>query len=179
MQKGKYNRDYRLIEEFRADGRVHTDYEYIGDPWYFDLDESNVEKGKRKALCLVILSAASFVAALIPYSGMMHKLWIALPFVFTILPVFMTADLVLSMRKIKNPMEHRHADKLNNAFPARTFAMLCLSAVSLIAEIVYLFINGIQAAGDLVMILCTAMLLACGVLLFKMRKLFRTTVRFS
>ena len=49
MAKGKYNRDYRLIEEFRENGRVRTGYEYIGDPWFFRLDEKTVAAEKKKA----------------------------------------------------------------------------------------------------------------------------------
>ena len=54
MAKGKYNRDYRLIEEFRENGRVRTDYEYIGDPWFFRLDEKTVAKEQNFSLLFVL-----------------------------------------------------------------------------------------------------------------------------
>lgn len=170
MAKGKYNRDYRLIEEFRTDGRVHTDYEYIGDPWFFRLDEKTVRKEMNFSLLLVLLAAAAFIVPLIPYTGMMHRLWIALPYVVSAIPIFMTGDLVLSMRKWKTPMEHRHADKLNNSFPARTLAIAYLSAVSLIAEIVYLVRYGLSITGDKIMIVCTAVMLWSALMLFRQRE---------
>lgn len=173
MAKGKYNRDYRLIEEFRENGRVHTDYEYIGDPWFFRLGEKTVGAEKNKALGLAVLAAAAFIAALIPYAGMMHKLWIALPFVFTAVPIFMTGDLVISMRKITEPMEHRYADKLNNSYPPRTLAIAYLSAVSLVAEIIYLIQNGFSIPGDKVMTVCTAVILWSALMLFRMRDKFK------
>lgn len=177
MAKGKYNRDYRLIEEFRENGRVRTDYEYIGDPWFFRLDEKTVAKEQNFSLLFVLLAAAAFIIPLIPYTGMMHKLWIALPFVVSAVPIFMTGDLVVSMRKWRNPLEHRHADKLNNSFPARTLAIAYLSAVSLIAEIVYLVQNGLSIPGDKIMTGCTAVLLWSALMLFRQREKYKAETR--
>lgn len=177
MAKGKYNRDYRLIEEFPEKGRVRTGYEYIGDPWFLCSEEKVFQSDMKKALLFVIIAAAAFIIPLIPYTGMMHKLWIALPYVFTLLPLFMTGDLVVTMRSIKNPMEHRFADKLNNGYPPRTLAMCYLSGVALVSEIVYLVMNGLSITGDILMAICTAVLFICGVMLFKMRGSFRAEVR--
>ena len=177
MAKGKYNRDYRLIEEFRENGRVRTDYEYIGDPWFFRSDEKTVEAERKKALGLAILAAAAFVLALIPYSGMMHKLWLALPFVFSAIPIFLTCDLVISMQKWKNPMEHRNADKLNNSYPPRTLAIAYLSGIALVTEIIYLLQNGFAIPGDKIMLICTAVMLWSALMLFRMREKFKAEVR--
>jgi len=177
MAKGKYNRDYRLIEEFRENGRVRTDYEYIGDPWFFSSDRKTVAEEQNKALGLSVLAAAAFIFALIPYSGMMHKLWIALPFVFTAIPIFMTCDLVFSMRKWTEPMEHRNADKLNNSYPPRTLAVAYLSVVTLIAEAVYLVQNGFDIPGDKAMLICTAVMLWSSLMLFRKRESFKAEAR--
>lgn len=177
MVKGKYNRDYRLIEEFRENGRVHTDYEYIGDPWFFRLDEEIVEKEKKTALSLALLDAAAFVAALIPYSGMMHRLWIALPFAVTVIPIFMMGDLMLSAQKWKNPMEHRNADKLNNSFPARALAIAYLSLAALAGEAVYLVQNGFAIGGDKIVVICTAVMFWSALMLFRKRDCFKTEVK--
>lgn len=177
MAKGKYNRDYRLIEEFKENGRVRTDYEYIGDPWLFHFDEKTVEKEKKKAFVLTFLAAAAFILALVPFTNMMHKLWIALPYSVTAVPIFMMGDLVISMQKWHEPMEHRNADKLNNSFPARSLAIAYLSFVALIGEIVYLVMNGLTVPGDTVMIVCTALILWCALMLFRSRAMFRAEVK--
>ncbi|MBE5997232.1 MAG: hypothetical protein E7240_07780 [Lachnospiraceae bacterium] len=173
MAKNKYSRDYRLIEEFNERGRVRTDYEYIGNPWHFLVDSSIVEEEKRKALRCVIFAGAAFIAALIPYSGMMHRLWIALPFAFMALPLFMTGDLVFALQQFKEPMEHRHADKMNNSYPARTLGLVYLAFIALLGETVYLILYGITVPGDAVMTFCTAVIAACGAVLFRKRKAFK------
>ena len=173
MAKGKYSKDYRLVEEFRENGRVHTGFEYIGEPWFFCADEKTVAEEKKKALGLIILAAAAFVMALIPYSGMMHRLWIALPFGFSAIPLFLTGDLVFSMQKWTGPMENRNADKLNNSYPPRTLAVAYLSIVALIAEIVYLVRNGFAVPGDRIVLICTAVMFWCALMLFKRRGHFK------
>ena len=172
MAKNKYSRDYRLIEDFRADGKIRTDYEYIGDKWVFKHDEAFVRGESRKALGLIIFAAAGFITALIPATGMMHRLWIALPFGFTALPLFLALETILAVRRMKVPMEHRFADKANMNYPARTLALLYMSAVSGAAEIIYLIMNGVGTAGDIVMTACTAVIIICAGLLFKRRKSF-------
>ncbi|MBQ6469349.1 MAG: hypothetical protein IJJ50_04755 [Lachnospiraceae bacterium] len=173
MAKNKYNRDYRLIEEFSEKGRVRTDYEYIGNPWFFLTDSNIVEEEKRKALRCVLFAGAAFIAALIPYSGMMHRLWIALPFAFSALPLFMLGDLVFTLQRYKEPMEHRHADKLNNSYPARALAVLYLSGIALIGEAVYLVLNGVQVPGDAAVAFCTAVIVFFSSRLFRKRTVFR------
>lgn len=172
MARGKYSRDYRLIEKFQADGRVKTDYEYIGNPWYYCEDSDAVRKGKRKVLVLTLLAAAAFISALFPYTGMMKRLWIALPFIFTAVPLFLTGELAFSMLTWHEPLEHRHADKLNNGYPPRTLIISILSFAALAGEIIYVFTDGIFAAGDVVMLVCTAVIFLCGVFLFRMRNTF-------
>lgn len=177
MAKGKYSRDYRLIEEFKENGRVRTGYEYIGDPWFFQFDTKTVETEKKKSLVFILVIAAAFIIALIPYSNMMHRLWIALPFVVTAIPIFMMGDLVISMQKWKDPMEHRNADKLNNSFPPRALAIAYLSVISLIAEIVFLVMNGLQCTGDAVMPACTAVIFWSSLMLFRSREKFRAETK--
>lgn len=178
MARGKYNRDYRLIEEFQANGRVRTGYEYIGEPWFFCAETEVVTKEKKKCLALVLVAGAAFVAALVPFSAFMHVLWIALPFAVTVIPIFMLGDLSVSMQGWKEPMEHRNADKLNNSFPARALFAAYLSAIALVGEIVYSCMNGFQlVTGDIVMIFCTAVIFWCALMLFKRRASLRAETR--
>ena len=178
MARGKYNKDYRLTEEFQANGRVRTGYEYIGNPWFFCADGETVAVNRKKALALVILCAGAFVVALVPFSLMMHTLWIALPFAFIALPIVMLGDLVIALQGFREPMEHRNADKLNNSYPARSLFMTYLSAIALAGEVIWLCLNGgFQTAGDAVMAGCTAALFCLALLLFRLRNFFRAEER--
>ena len=172
MAVNKYNKDYRLHEEFLANGKIRMRSEYIGSPYYFKCGADKVHTEKKRALLLILAAGAAFIAALIPYSEAMHRLWVALPFAFSVLPIFLTGDLVVSMQKWTEPMEHRQADKLNNKYPPVTLAVMYLEAVSLIADAVFLVMNGAHTAGDFVLPACMAFILACGFLLFRKRTSF-------
>ena len=177
MARGKYNRDYRLIEEFQENGRIRMGTEYIGDAWFFTSGAETVKRETKTALVLLILAAAAFVIALIPRTGMMHKLWIALPFAVTAVPLFLMGDLLFSLRGFKEPMERRNADKVNNQFPARALAIAYLSLVSLITETVYLVLYGAALSGDIVMTACTAVIFWCALMLFRKRARFHAEVK--
>ena len=177
MAKGKYTKDYRLIEEFREDGRVRTGYEYIGAPYYFEGDRDVLELEKRKALSLIVFACAAFIGSLILYTAFMHSLFVALPFAFNALPLFTSGELIFGMNKWKEPLEHRHADRINNSYPAQALAIMYLSGIALIGEAVLIIKNGITAPGDAVMAFCTAVIFACGFALFRKRKVFRTAER--
>ena len=176
MAVNKYNKDYRLVEDFRANGKVKVTYEYIGRPWYFSCGTETVGTDKKKALLLVLVAGAAFVASLIPFSQAMHRLWVALPYAFSVLPIFLTGDLTVSMQGWKEPLEHRQADKLNNRYPAVTLAMTYLAFVSLVADGIFLIVNAVRGGslttGDVVLPCCMAVILTCGARLFRLRKRF-------
>ena len=173
MAKNKYGKDYRLIEEFTESGRVKTDYEYIGKPYGFVNSPDIVDPARRKALTLVLFAAAALIAGMVPYSGMMRHLWIALPYAFCVLPVFMLGDLVIAMQTMKEPLERRHADKVNNRYPALSLAVMYLTTIALIGAVISLIISRQKpVSGDIVFALCAAVTLICSAYLFRMRKLF-------
>lgn len=173
MARNKYSKDYRLLEEFNEKGKVKTDYEYIGKPYGFEEDLSLVEPARKKALALILFTGAAVIAGMVPPSGMMKHLWIAFPYALSVLPVFMLGDLLIAVQTLKEPFERRHADKVNNRYPALSLAIMYLMAIAVIGSVIVLIREKSPSSGDIVFCFCAAAALLLSGRLFGMRKLFR------
>ena len=170
MAKNRYAKDYRLTEHFEAGGKIRTTYEYIGEDWRFREEAEVVEKEKNKTLFRAAAGWLGFVAAMVPQSGAMHFLLIALPFAFCALPLASYTDFALAFRKMKEPLEHRHADRLNNRYPPVCLLWVVFSGSAGIGQAVRMAAGGEILAGDIVFSLCTILLFLLGIRSFSAGK---------
>ena len=141
MAKNKYAADYRLIEEFDEKGRVHVSTEYIGAEYRYAGDEAQMKRRRRSVLCLLAAGWVIYLAALIPYSQLMHSVRIVLPYVLSAVPLGIFTEFFLSLGGQKEKLEHRFADRIANDWPALMAAgMACtgLSAVFALAGLIRL-----------------------------------------
>ena len=134
MARNRYVKDYRLIEYMDERGRVKSDYEYIGAAYRFLADGERVTAAKRRAALALILGWCCFFAALIPVSAAMHTFYISFPFIFSAIPLGTLADIAFSTFRRKEPLEHRHADKLSARLPAAALGAVILAGASLLGE---------------------------------------------
>ena len=148
MAKNRYAKDYRLVETWDEKGKVKTTYEYIGSPFRFSSSEEIVEREKKKAVLFVIVGWICYVAALLFQSQAMHSLYVALPFAFTGVPLFIYSDIVFSFRKMQEPLEHRHADRMNNRYPPVTLLLTLFSVYALAGETVNILTGHDIYMGD-------------------------------
>ena len=171
--RNKYSGDYRLLETFSEDGRIHTDYEYIGKPFIYAERSDKAEKMRGRVILPALVSIAAWVAAMIPFSYAMRSLWVALPFAAVIIPLAMLAELLFSVRKLGEKAEHRYADRLNNRYPALAVTACFFSAVSLTACVIRLAVRKTAVFGDAVFAVCSILIFACAAAVFRRRALFR------
>ncbi len=170
MAKNRYAKDYRLTEHFEAGGKIRTTYEYIGEDWRFREEPAVVEKEKKKALLRAAAGWLGFVTAMVPQSGAMHFLLIALPFAFCALPLAAFTDSAFAFRRMKEPLEHRHADRLNNRYPPVCLLWILFSGSAGIGQAVRMASGGEILAGDIVFSLCTVFLFLLGIRSFSAGK---------
>lgn len=170
MAKNRYAKDYRLTEHFEAGGKIRTTYEYIGEDWRFREEPAVVEKEKKKALLRAAAGWLGFVTAMVPQSGAMHFLLIALPFAFCALPLAAFTDSAFAFRRMKEPLEHRHADRMNSRFPLSAMMTALFSAFALIGEAVNVILGKTLAAGDYVLMAGGLAVFAAGALAFMEKK---------
>ena len=174
MARGRYIKDYRIVESLNGRGGIRLETEYIGAPYYFACGAEKAGKCRKLCAGLCLLGWLSFVGALIPNSAGMRTLYVSLPFAFTALPLGLMTSLLLSALRLKEPMEHRMADRFENRFPAQALGITVLPGVSLAGEGVMLLLGKQMLPGDGIFALCAAALFSCGLALFLQRRTLRT-----
>lgn len=167
--KGRYSRDYRLHEYFDEKGRVHVRSEYIGKDWRFLSPEAVIRREKDQALVRCLLAWTAYIGALLLPNAAMHLLYIALPFAFLAVPLFMYADFMAAFRKMKEPLEHRHADRLNNRYPLIAFLWSVFSMIPAAIWGFRLLLGAGKLPGDYVFEACALVLVFLGGRVFQHR----------
>lgn len=173
MAKNRYAADYRLIEEFDEKGRVKVSYEYIGEAYRFVEAGRVVDRHRKRWLAMAASGWLLFITALIPYSSAMRQLYIALPFVFSAVPLALSTELAFTVLSQKEPLEHRIADKLENNCPAQLFAILFFSGIAGVLSGLRLFLTEERTAGDFVFAACALLMASGAFYLMKSRNLLR------
>ena len=173
MARNKYIQDYRLVEHIDARGRIRTEHEYIG-PYYCYVHAASVKREKRLALGLCAGCAVLFIAALLPDSSLMRRWFVSLPFLFAAIPLVLLIDMFLILPAPDKLLERRQADKLSNRYPAAAAFLIGLSALALLGSLGCLIFAGGANGADVLVCVCAAAILACGVVLFRRRHYFET-----
>jgi len=174
MAVNRYVSDYKLEEYVDAKGKIRTGYVYTGAPYRYTLGSDEAKRYLKRALIACIIGAVCFVAALIPSSDFMRKLYISLPFAFTAVPIVMLLDVIVTTLMAKEPMEHRIADRLNMRFP-QTGVFWVIFAVSSLIGIFVCIIgltdgSGEHISGDIVFTIFALIETLCSLYVFKQRK---------
>lgn len=187
MSLNKYVGDYKLNEEFDEKGRIRHETVYIGRPYRFAADADKVLKGRKKLLLACMAEAAAYIAAMVPYSDMMHCFYVSLPFAFCAVPLFLliTAALQLPSDRaaLLKPMERRQAERFSHRIPQSGMFLLILSAgaaAGTAAVWVQLLSGrtgmtsgrGIFAGGNLFFSAMTLIVVLLAVLIFRTRTVF-------
>lgn len=177
MALNRYRQDYELSETFDEKGRVRTSASYIGKAYVFS-GGSGLVKRKSRRLCAFTAGAwICFIGAMIPASAAMHALYIALPFVFTAIPLWLMTEICVKLLRIKEPMERREAELFTNRYPPACGAVFLLPFFALTGEIVRILAGGSKVPGDIVFSVAAALLCADGAVCFRMRKFFSVRER--
>ena len=169
MARKRYIKDYRLVETMDARGRIQTSYEYIGPDYGYVLGPEAVGKEKRRILCLLLLGWLAYVGALLPDARAMHGVYVALPFVFTALPLGLLTDLVFTALPKTEPLNHQQADRLANRYPPACLWIAVLPGIALAGMLVRLLVTKDAAWGDGVFAACGLLEIVCGGALFSRR----------
>ena len=172
MARKKYIRDYRLIETIDERGRIRSDYEYIGKDYVYVLDEADVRREKRTLLVLVAVGWLAFLGALLPNAAGMRALYVALPFLFSAVPLGVMTDTLLTAAPVSGPLRHQQADMLENRYPPAALWTAILPGAALLGELVRLLLGAAMSGGDIPFSLCAAVLIGAGAYAFSRRGRF-------
>lgn len=162
MSRNRYVSDYRLMESIDRRGRIRTEYEYVGAAYVYAEGADAAARSLKRALLCLGVGWLAFLGALAPVSSASKTLWVILPFAFAALPLGLAMAAALQALRSKEPLEHRHADQLENRCPACSFFMTALPAIALAGELVNLLRGADLAAGDIAFALGAALIAVCG-----------------
>ncbi|MBR2835115.1 MAG: hypothetical protein IKE43_05355 [Coriobacteriales bacterium] len=172
MTVNKYVADYRLIEEFDANGHVKTTTEYIGDYYYYLAEPESRRKAAYAVLAAAVAECVFWIAALVPYSAVMQRMYVSLPFVFAAVPLFLLLGVIWKIVRLKEPLEHRHADKIQNRYPATCAIGGLLEAMALIAAIITILLGVEPQTGDFIFLGCAVGTVCMSLYIFAQKESF-------
>jgi len=145
----KYLKDYRLEEQIDSNGRIKTKAVYTGGDYTIT---PGFPKGK-KTLILYhsVLSALSFIVAIIPVSQAARTIYIIMPFVFTALTIYIMTATAVSLYLCKEKMKREQAERISNRLPACSLVTMILTGAALTGQAITAAVSWeVFSAGDMI-----------------------------
>lgn len=134
MVSRKYLNDYRVEETVDANGRARKVAVYVGGD--YTLAPPVPQKDRRLIVCLCLLVILVFIGALMPVTQAARRIYVALPFVFSALTVFMMAGASYSLLRSKEIMKRYDAERVASRLPPCSVVTAVLSGAAFIGLII-------------------------------------------
>lgn len=117
--------------------------EYFSDTSSLDMSDDDRKKLFRK-LTLIIISMflLALCGGLIRFDGVIHNTFIIIVYVLEILMMMALANGLFTLTTHYNSMIEKEMKKSVDAFPSYTVVLIVFCAISFIASIVYVIVNG-------------------------------------
>ena len=176
MRSSRYKNEYTTGYTTGKNGRRRPALVYTGEEWEFEAGRDSAKKTSRHIAACVVLGWAFFLGALAVNSTAMRTIYVSLPFAFSGLVLGLLTRCSIDLLWMEEVIQHMHADRINNSYPAECFFLMLLSGCSLIGEAAVLIQGKGKIPGDIIFTACAAMLLLAGKSLFDKRTQIRLAV---
>ena len=175
MGRHRYVKDYRLNEYIDERGHVTSETEYIGADYFFRRGAGRARSSGKLVCALSAAGWACFVALVCVEGTAMRTMYVALPFAFTALPVFLLTRAAAGALRASEPLRHDEADRLSHTLPGAALWAMMLPAASFLG---CLLSSALGAADwDALFLALSAAMAACGAGCFFRRADFDTEKR--
>ena len=171
MISRKYLKDYRIDEQIDRSGHVKSQAVYIGVAYTFSPPiPVNV---KRLILCFSALSGVSFFGALVPVTNVARISYVMLPFIISVIPVYMMVRASIALLRANDAMERIEAEKITNRLPACPLIAAILAGAAFLGFIISAALSGKRfVTGDVIFgALMLVLSFASAVVFAKSRKI--------
>ena len=168
--KNRYRNDYELSEQADSKGRFHTSVTYKGAAFYFRAGPECISARKKILPALNVAAWAVWIGGMVPSSGAMHFLPAALLYVFCALAMASFSGCCFAFRGMNEPLQNRHADRMNNRYPPSALALAVLSGGAFVLGLVGDIIMHAFVSGDVVFFAASAALCGIGGWSFHIRR---------
>ncbi len=173
MARNRFQKDYQLIETADEKGRIRTTFRYRGPAYTFEGQPHQVAVLKKRLPVLTAVSWIFWLAGMGWVSHAMHFLPAAIAYAMCAVPMAVLVECVFSFRRMQGPLESRHADRMNNRYPAAGAFLIVCSILALSGGAVSWIRSGMLLPGDGLFLVCAAALFLTGVYAFRCRKQIR------
>jgi len=171
----KYAKDYRLVRDLDEKGHLSERSEYVGARYAFESGLQTARSAISRMLVPAFSCWAFALTALLAYGTASTTVYVALPFVFVLLPLWQLCAALLRLRRAGESMDHRTADLANDRLPACCLWLMLLPGVALLGEIAALtFGRGAFLAGDALFIAGAVLTGGCGYVCFRLKDKCKT-----
>ena len=114
MSRRRYVKDYRINEYIDEKGHVTSESEYIGGDYRFVLPTARVHGSAKRVAALGAVGWACFLVLACVEGTAMRTIYVALPFVFSALPLFLLMRPAISALRAKDgPLSHGPSPSLS------------------------------------------------------------------
>jgi len=177
MAVNRYAKDYRLVESVDEKGRLRASAEYIGADYYFTSGSAAARTAARRCAIFCALSWTGQLAAFLPQSLAMRRLWSSLPAAFSVLPLWLLSAAVITALRAKEPLQRREAETLSSRVPAAAVFTALLSGAAFFAALFSLLYSGSgMLPGDLCFLGGELVIAVCALLCFRKRNALTAAV---
>ena len=148
MSFKKYLKDYRVDEYIDEKGRVKSKAVYIAGDYV--LSPSISMGDKRLMLVFSILSWVALIGALIPNTLASRLLYVILPFIFSMFPLFLMTGSAISLISEGETMTRERAERISGRLPLSSLFTTILAGAAFLGLIVTAVPKwGAMLSGDL------------------------------
>ena len=177
MRASRYKNEYKPGHTTDRKGRRRPALLYTGEEWVFVSGREKAKNSGRTVAAFVAAGWVFFLGALAVNSAAMRTIFVSLPFAFSGLALGLLTRCCFDLLWMEEVIQHVHADRLNNGFPAEAFFLMFLAGCSLVGEAAVLIQGKGMIPGDIIFTVCAALLLLAGKAVFDRRGEIRLEVK--
>lgn len=137
----KYIKDYRVEHVLTPNGKRKPVPVYCGD-WFIFVDPADRIRRAAAALCVLTLAViATLIPPLVVKTNYSEQLYITLPLLFLIPPVYMFCTGLYRIWTAKEKVTREHKDKIDRRISQAAVFLLVVSLLLIPGSVVYLFVS--------------------------------------
>ena len=155
----RYAGEYRLENQSDVNGKIKTVAVYHGREYHITVSGETLRSFLRKWCGGLVVNVILFLPGLFLNGAGGRHPYVMFPYILLLLPIYLCAGMVFSLRGKRKYWEHRERDRIERRSRGCPVMMSALSLISGAGRIIACCVNGTWSAADA--ICAAAMLLMC------------------
>ncbi len=167
----KYLNDYHLEIEELENGKVRDYYRYTGDYYELDLSKQDQRALRIRLLLFAFLMTFLFIAPLMVYSTLTRVIYISIPFILLLIPLYLLYKTVYYLFRVKGQFKREEKEKALDRIKGIPIIFFVLLIMIMIGQAIgYMNHSSEIGYGDYVLFGSTILLAVSDLYLFQKTK---------